>query len=325
MPRLFFRRLLLLAPLLLAATFLTQGLLLASPGNYFDTLAANAQLSPAVRERLKTQFGLDSNDPFTRYGKWAAQAMRGNFGYSFRYQMPVQNLIGERVAHTLLLTVTALVLAWGLAIPLGVWLAQHDSNWKTHLFNSGAALALAAPPVLLALGGLWLAARTGWFPVGGARDALRWDEFNALQKCADLLWHLCLPALVLATSQWAQYVRQVRAAMRETLFADYVRTARAKGLSETRVLYRHALRNALNPLATLFGFSLAYLLAGAVLVEQVFAWPGLGRLTVEALLAQDEPVVLASVALLTVMLVAGNFIADALLARFDPRIRWERQ
>jgi peptide/nickel transport system permease protein len=324
MAKLLIRRLLISIPLLLAATFLTQALLIASPGSYFDTLAADSQLSPELLALLKRQYHLESENTLVRYGHWLGQTLRGNFGYSFKHQLPVWSLIWERAGNTLLLTGTSLVIAWGLAIPAGAMAAAQRNKLADKLLGVFSSFALAMPTVLLSLLAVWFAAKTGWFPAGGLRDQIRWDEFSLPQKAADVLWHLALPAAVLSLSSLAQYLRQTRGEMIETLSQDYVRTARAKGLGERRILFRHALPNAANPLATLFGFSLAYLLAGAVLTEQVFAWPGLGRLTVEALLAKDEPLVMASVTLLTLMMVAGNLIADLLLAALDPRIRLEQ-
>jgi peptide/nickel transport system permease protein len=150
-----------------------------------------------------------------------------------------------------------------------------------------------------------------------------WDVMTPWQKFVDTIWHLVLPMIVLGTISLAQYVRQMRSEMIETLSQDYIRTAVAKGLSRRRVLFRHALGNAINPLVTLFGFSLATLLAGALLTEYVFGWPGLGTLIFDALSNKDEPIVMASVVMLVSMLVAGNVIADLMLATIDPRIRLE--
>lgn len=319
------RRLFALIPLLLAATFLTQALLVASPGSYLATLAADPHISPPLLALLKEQYHLESENVWVRYRQWLVEALRGNFGYSFKYQIPVWSLIWERLGNTLLLTGTSLVIAWGLAIPAGAVAAARRGAWIDRLIRVTSSLGLALPTVLLSLLLMLLAARTGWFPTGGIHDQIHWDEFSLPRKAGDVLWHLALPAFALSLGSFAQYVRQARGEMLETLGQDYIRTAQAKGLGRHRVVFRHALPNALNPLATLFGFSLAYLLTGAVLTEQVFAWPGLGRLMVEALLAKDEPLVMASVVLLTLTLAVGNLVADLLLAFLDPRIRLEQQ
>ncbi|HKP11656.1 MAG TPA: ABC transporter permease, partial [Blastocatellia bacterium] len=157
----------------------------------------------------------------------------------------------------------------------------------------------------------------------GIHDQVNWDYMSGGERFLDTLWHLVLPTVVLGTLGMAQYMRQMRSEMIETLSQDYIRTARAKGLPERRIIFRHALGNAINPLVTLFGLSLAYLLAGALLTEYVFAWPGLGTLVYEALRDKDEPLVMAAVTILVIMLVVGNLAADLLLAVIDPRIRVE--
>jgi peptide/nickel transport system permease protein len=167
------------------------------------------------------------------------------------------------------------------------------------------------------------AAKTGLFPAGGIHNQVNWDVMSGWERFVDTIWHLALPMIVLGTIGMAQYVRQMRSEMIETLSQDFIRTAQAKGLSPWRVLTRHALGNAINPLVTIFGFSLATLLAGALLTEYVFGWPGLGTLIFDALSSKDEPIVMASVVMLVLMLVAGNLIADLLLAIIDPRIRLE--
>lgn len=319
------RRLLALIPLLIAVTFITQGLLVASPGDYLSTLMESPSVSRELIEQLKKEYHLESENVFVRYWYWLTESLQGNFGYSFKYQVPVWQLIWERLFNTLLLTVAALVIAWGLAIPLGMLAAVKRNTWVDKLTGFISFFGLSIPSVFFSLLMVLFAAKTGWFPIDGMRDQIYWDEFTPLEKVRDVLWHLALPALVLGMISMAQYMRQMRSEMIETLSQDYIRTAKAKGLSPRRVLFRHALGNAINPIVTLFGFSVASLLTGAVLTETVFSWPGMGRLTVEALFAKDEPLVMASVVLLTVMLVLGSLISDVLLAVIDPRIRLQKQ
>jgi peptide/nickel transport system permease protein len=317
------RRMLALIPLLLAGALITQALLIASPGSFLASLAADPHISPQLLALLKQQYHLESESVWLRFGYWLGEAVRGNFGYSFKYRMPVGSLVWERLGNTLLLGGTSLFLAWGLAIPAGAVAAARRGGWVDRMVRLASSFGLAMPAALLALFLLLLAARTGWFPTGGLHDQIHWDQFSWPRKAGDLLWHLALPAMALSLGSLSQYVRQARGEMLETLGQDYIRTALAKGLGRRQVVFRHALANACNPLATLFGFSLAHLLTGAVLIEQVFAWPGLGRLTVEALLAKDEPLVMASVVLLSFTLAMGNLAADLLLAWLDPRIRLE--
>ena len=225
--------------------------------------------------------------------------------------------------NTLLLTGSALVFSWAFAIPLGVLAAVYRNRWGDKLIGLISFFGLSIPSVFFSLLMVLFAAKTGLFPAGGIHDQVMWGVMSPWQKVVDTLWHLVLPMIVLGTIGLAQYVRQMRSEMIETLSQDYIRTARAKGLSRWRVLTRHALGNAINPLVTIFGFSLATLLAGALLTEFVFGWPGLGTLTFDALSSKDEPLVMASVVMLVLMLVIGNLIADVMLAIIDPRIRLE--
>jgi peptide/nickel transport system permease protein len=226
------------------------------------------------------------------------------------------------MGNTLLLETVALLIAWGLAIPLGVWSGVKPNSLVDHVCGAVAYMTLSVPTVFLALLALLFALATHWFPVGDMRD-IHWDTFTPWHKFTDIAWHLVLPATVSGIASVAIYMRQTRSQMVETMSSDYVRTARAKGVPHRKVVFKHALRNAINPLVTLFGFSLSGLLSGSFLVEVVLNWPGLARATVDAVFTKDEPLVMASVLFATVVLVAGNFIADVLLAIVDPKIRLE--
>ena len=316
------KRLLAAVPLLVAVTFLTSTMMVLSPGNFLDELRLNPTISADYIARMEEKYHLDSENVFERYWYWLLPALReGDLGHSYVYKMPVAGLIGERVFNTLLLTGSALLCSWLLAIPFGVLAAFYRNRWVDKLTGVIAYFGLSIPSVFLSLLAILFAVKTGLFPVGGIRDEVNWDTFSAWEKVIDTAWHLVLPTVVLGTIGMAQYMRQLRSEMVETLSQDYILAARAKGAGWRRVLWHHALRNALNPLVTLFGFSLAYLLAGALLTEYVFSYPGLGTLIYQALERKDEPLVLASVAMLALMLVVGNLLADVLLAVLDPRIR----
>jgi len=317
------RRLLSLIPLLLAVSFITQALLVASPGNYVDVLSADPRVTRELRELLIRQYHLESNNIFERYWYWLWQALHGNFGLSFLYSTPVWTLVWQRLLNTLVLSVAALLISWGLAVPLGVVAAVKRGTWLDRVVGFFSFLGLSMPVVFFSLILVLLAAATQWFPTGGMRNEAMWDTYSVVQKLGDTVWHVILPATVLGVVSMGQYVRQLRGEMIETLGKDYIRTAVAKGLTWRRIVFRHALGNAINPLVSLFGFSLAYLLAGAVLTETVFAWPGMGRLTFDALINKDEPLVMASVVLVTVMLAFGSLASDVILAIIDPRIRLE--
>ena len=247
--------------------------------------------------------------------------LRGDLGMSLRQQRPVTEIIGEAVGPTLLLTVSAYLLHMVLALLAGTTMAARRGRPTDHLLQ-GVGL------VLYSLPGFWLglmlimffAGRLGWFPVGGmhAPDAA---FMPGPARLADLLHHLVLPVATLALGSFMGMARHLRASLDEALAQDYIVAARARGLSERTILWRHALPNALLPLVTLVGLHLPFLLGGAVVVEVVFGWPGMGRVTVEALWARDYPVIVATTLLSAVAVVAGSLVADVLYRRVDPRVR----
>jgi peptide/nickel transport system permease protein len=313
------KRLLHLIPLLLGVSLLTFLLMALAPGNYFTALSQNPQISQETIMRLKAQFHLD-RPWYVQYVFWLKNVLSGNFGYSMAYHIPATSLIFQRLWNTFLLSAFAMIVAWGVAIPLGIWAAVKKDSWIDHACSFIAFVGLSVPDVLLSLLALWFAAASGWFPVGGAQSPL-YDFMTPMQQFWDRAHHLILPALVLAASSLAGIMRQMRSNLLDTLRAEYVTAARARGLGEGWVVWKHALRNAINPLLTIFGYSLANLLSGAFIVENIMAWPGLGRLTIEAFFAKDSYLVVDGVVMATALLVAGNFIADLLLAWSDPRIR----
>ncbi len=305
----FLRRLLGLVPQLVAVSLLTYLLIDLAPGDYCDKLLENPNVSRSEVESCRAYYGFDR--PFAvRYARWLGRAVTGDFGRSFAYQQPVFGLVSARVANTLTLAVTALVLAWGIALPLGVASGTRPYSWIDKACGLFAYAGLSVPAVFLALLMLLFAWQTrDWLhlPIGGV-VSIDHDDYDLLGRFQDRLRHLALPAIVLAVTSMAGYMRQMRSSMIETMSQDFVRTARAKGLDERRVAWRHAFRNAVNPLITLFGYSLAALLNGSFL---------------EAIQKQDEPLVMSSVVVAATLLVMGNLVADVMLAASDPRIRLE--
>jgi peptide/nickel transport system permease protein len=238
--------------------------------------------------------------------------------------MPVVDLIGQRLLATFLLSVSALVVAWGIAIPLGVLAAMYKDSIFDRISAFLAYAALSLPEFFLALLFMFFAAQSGWFPMGGA-TSIEYEFMGAGGKILDRAHHLILPALALGIGSVASIMRIMRANFLDAIRADYVKTARAKGLRERRVMFVHALRNAINPLVSAFGFAFSGLLSGALIVEIVLQYPGLGQLMYQSILREDQFVVLASVMLGCTMLVAGNLLADLLLGWSDPRIRNNRK
>jgi peptide/nickel transport system permease protein len=314
------RRLLQLVPLLLAVVTLTFALLHAAPGDYVTTVAENPQVSPATLDAMRHRFGLDRPWP-EQYALYLRNLiLRGDFGESFSRHRPVFAVLGEGMLNTLLLAVAAALVTWGLAVPLGAWAAARPHRLTDRALSVVAFLGLSIPEVVLGLLLLMLAARTGWFPVGGMRS-LDWETMGLAARALDVLRHLVLPAVVVGVVPLASRMRQMRASVLDVMRLDYVTAARARGLGEGAVLWRHAVPNALNPLITLFGFTLGSLLSGSLVAEIVFSWPGLGRITYEAILARDQYLVTGSVLMAAMVLVLGNLVADVMLVAADPRLR----
>lgn len=320
MLRLILKRLLHLIPVLFGVSLLTFGLIQLAPGDYLATLTMDPSISESALKDMRTQFGLD-RPAWQQYGIYLKNVLlRRDFGYSFSRRQPVFTILGESLGNTLLLSLTAALLTWLLAIPLGTLAALRQHTWVDRLAAGVTFLGLSVPEVFLALLLMLLAYQTGWFPTNGMRS-LNHAELSPVGRLLDVAHHLVLPAIVLATVPLASRTRQMRANLLDVLRADYVTTARAKGLPESRVIGHHALRNALNPLITLFGYTLGGLLSGSFLVENVMGWPGLGRVTVEALLNRDLYLILGAVLMASTILVFGNLVADLLLMATDPRIR----
>jgi peptide/nickel transport system permease protein len=319
--RYFARRLAHAVLLLLGISVFSFALLQLAPGDFFSSLQLNPQISSRTVEALRSQYGLDKPLP-VRYGSWLHSVLKGDLGTSFAYNSPVAPLLALRARNTLLLTGTATLLAWLLAIPLGIWSAAHRGEWGDRVDGVMTSTLLIVPDLVLFLALLLLAVRTGWFPTGGMISA-EFNDLNFWSKVKDLANHLLLPSLGLALATLPPLVRHIRSAMIEVLDSPFIRAARAHGIAEGRVLLRYALPVAANPLISLFGFSIATMLSAGLLVEVILSWPGIGPLLVDAILAKDTYVVVGTVMLSSVFLVAGNFFADMLLFAADPRIRME--
>ena len=275
-------------------------------------------LTPERIDAMRRRFGIDQ-PWWIQYGLYLRNVLLLDFGDSFTFPRPVFAVLRDGLFNTLWLQATALLISWGVAIPLGVWAARRANTWADRSVAFGASLALAVPEMVSGLLLIYFAARSGFFPVGGMRSP-HWDTLPAGGQALDLVWHVALPALVLAFAPLAVYLRQTRGNLLDVLRRDYVTTARAKGLDEQAVAFKHALPNALNPLISLFGFSLAALISGSFIVEILFSWPGVGRTTFVALVTEDQYLAMGGVLMVSAMLVLGNLVADLLLAVVDPRI-----
>jgi peptide/nickel transport system permease protein len=313
------RRLAALIVLLLIIALCAFALVRIAPGDYLSELASNPQINPETIEHLRVRYGLDL-PWYTQFVRWLGRALRGDLGYSLDCQCEVAPLIGKHIFKTALLAVVGLTLALVAAFSLGVAAARLRSRLLDRALDTLAAVLLAWPTFLWALGGILLAAVTGWFPIGGV-ESPDYESFSTTQKIIDLLHHLALPALVIALKQMPHYLQMLRVSLVEAMAEEHITAARARGMGETRLLLKHGLRNAMNPMLTMIGQGAGALLSGTFVVEAVMSWPGIGSLAVRSLLARDLDPVVASLLLAAILLALANLAADLLLAAADPRIR----
>lgn len=315
------RRFLVSIPLLLGMSLVTFMFIQLAPGHYFDTLRMNPLISEEIIDAYRREYHLDRH-PIIQYIYWLKNLLKGDLGYSFTKMAPVTRIIGERVFNTLILSVSSIIFAWMVAIPLGIYTAVHQYRWGDKVFSILSFVGMSIPNFFFALLLLFLAQATGILPTGGMRS-IDYEGLPPFARFLDLMRHLVIPTIVIGTSSIAALQRLMRGNMLEVLRAQYVLMARAKGLPEDRIIYRHALRNAINPMVTIFGYELSSLLSGAALTEIICNWPGLGSLMLDAVRAQDLFLVMGSMVCGGIMLIMGNLVADILLAWVDPRIRYE--
>jgi peptide/nickel transport system permease protein len=312
------RRALQSALLLVAVSALSFAFADLAPGDYFSELRLDPRISGETVAGLRARAQIGRPLP-VRYASWAASAARGDFGYSLAYGGPVAPLLWERARATLLLTGTATVFAWLLAVPLGIWAATRRGTWREGIWNAVCSFLLSVPDLLWAILFLALAVGTGALPAGGMTSPA-FESMSGAERIADIARHLALPAAVLVLGLLPVLARHARAAMLEAMDAPFALAARAQGIPHRRLLFRHLLPAALNPLISLFGFSMGTLLSASLLVEVVMGWPGVGPFFLEAIMARDFAIVAAVVTISTAFLIAGNLLADLMLYRADPRI-----
>jgi peptide/nickel transport system permease protein len=320
MSRYIVRRLFASVPALLGVTLITFLLMHATAGSFLPGLELNPNLRPEDIQRIRQNLGL--NDPLpVQYWRWLTGLLHGDFGNSILDGRPVIGAILDRLPNTLLLTGAALLIGVGISLPFGV-VGAVRRGWTDNILTLLSVLGISLP-------GFWLGLllilvfsitfnRLGWpwLPSGGATSAVGGGDL------IDRLEHLILPAITLAFIDLAIWSRFTRSSMLEALSQEYIRTARAKGLAEGRVLYAHALRNAVLPLVTLLGLELPSLVGGGAIIEVVFSWPGIGRLALETALQYDFTMVLGLTTFTGMLVIGGSLLADLLFAALDPRIRY---
>jgi len=306
--------------LVLAVVVLNFVLVHAAPGDPVETIAgASGGMDEKLQAELRAQYGLDQPLP-VQLGIYLGKVVRGDLGYSYFFNLPVSGLIAERVPATLALVLTSVLSAFLIGTTLGVLSSRRPNGWLSQTINVLSLVGFASPAFWLGmLLVILLASVFPVFPVSGMRGIA--SDGRGLADVVDVLYHLVLPSLTLGLAYLAQYSRLSRAAMLDVLGADYIRTARAKGLSERVVLYKHALRNAVLPVVTVLGLQFGNVLAGAIVVETVFNWPGLGRLAYESVLRRDYPTILGVLLFASVVVIVMNQITDLCYRLIDPRIK----
>ena len=291
-----------------------------APGDPFSTSLDDPSFSPETRDRLRAQYGYDKPIA-TQYALWLRNIARGDLGISHNAARPVADVMAEAIPNTLLLMGTALVLGLLGGVGLGAWQAARRGTRAARLSNVAALTLLSVPEFLLAFAAVAvLAGRWRLFPIGGMIDFAQHDSMSFVGRVLDIVRHLTLPALTLGLVVAAAVSRYQRTEMLAVLPEDYVRTARAKGAPESRVVIRHALRNALGPIIQIAGLLLPALVGGAVFIEKIFGWPGMGLTMVEAVLGRDYALVLGGVLCTSTLVVLGGLLADIAAAFADPRV-----
>lgn len=320
--RFILKRIALSIPMLLGIAFITFLFIQLAPGNFLDSLQLNPNISDEIKDYYKETFHLDK-PVIIQYLYWLRNIVHLDFGYSFTYKVPVINVIVSRSLNTLILSVSSILFIWLVMVPLGVIAAVYQRKLIDNIISFISYMGISTPTFFLAFLLLFLAMVTGWLPLGGMHSILN-HRLSGSAQILDVAKHLIIPVLALSMGSIFALQRIMRASMIEVLQSSYIISAKARGISRVRILYIHALKNAINPLITIFGYQISGLLSGAALIEIICGWPGLGTVILKAVQAQDIYLVMGVVMISGMMLILGNLIADILLAYFDPRIRYER-
>ena len=310
--------------LVLAVVVLNFVLVHAAPGDPVETIAgASGGMSPELMAELRTQYGLDK-PLVVQLGVYLGKVLRGDLGYSYFFNLPVLDMIGERVPATLLLVLSAVTSAFVIGTTLGVLSSRKPNGMLSQFITVLSMIGFAAPVFWMGIMLVILFASViPILPVSGMRaaDASSGGRFFDIKDVLDVMHHLVLPTLTLGLVYLAQYSRLARSSMLDVLGSDFIRTARAKGLADGVVLYKHALRNALLPVVTVLGLQFGNVMAGAILVETVFNWPGLGRLAFESVLRRDYPTILGVLLFSSIVVIVMNLLTDFAYRLIDPRIK----
>jgi peptide/nickel transport system permease protein len=314
------RRILLMIPVLLGISIIIFALINSAPGDPYSSMI-DPNFTAEDKEVMLKAIGYYDPLP-VKYVKWIGRAVHGDLGFSIRYKEPVVSVIMRSFGNTLTLSLLSLLLSVLAAIPLGVISATRKYSIFDYVVTVFSFIGLSIPVFFLAMLMIkTLAFDLKLFPISGMQTV--GVTYTGINKILDRLYHMILPVVVLGLANMASLMRYTRSAMLEVVSQDYIRTARAKGVKERIVIYKHALKNALIPIVTVVCMSLGHMMSGAILTETVFAWPGMGTLVYQAILNRDYPLVIASTMLIAFFILAANLLADILYAFLDPRIKYD--
>jgi len=323
MGRYIFMRLVQSLFLLVGVSMLTFAIIQLAPGGFAQMMGESPDATAEDTARLTELWGLDQ-PVHIQYLRWAEQMVQGNFGDSLAQGRPISQMIGERLPATIFLNVIGLILIYIIALPIGIFSAVKQYSKFDHIMTFVAFLGQALPAFFFAMLLIYyVGMRVEWIPLAGmATIGVEWGEVSFMTWFADRSRYIVMPLAVIIFGGLAGLVRFMRASMLDVIHQDYVRTARAKGLSERVVIYKHTVRNALLPIVTSLGFAFSGLLSGSVVIESIFAWPGVGLLAIQAIFTRDYPVIMAFNLIGSIMLVIGMLVADILYVVVDPRIKY---
>lgn len=310
------RRILFMIPTLIGVSILIFFLFAAMPGDYFDSFI---RLNPNRLAELKALYGLDQ-PMIKRYFIWISGVLSGNFGFSLKYQEPVTTLLNQYMWNSFIVAIVSVILSWSIALIIGVSSAIKQNTWFDRIITVGVFIFMSFPSFFLGLLMIkFFAVDLNILPIGGMIDT--GSNNKGFFHILEIGKHMILPVLILTLLSVGSLTRYFRSGMIDVIKMDFIKTARAKGLKEKTVIFRHALRNAILPAITLLAFELPGLFSGAIITEQIFNWPGVGHIQLEAVYTRDYPVLMSFTLLLAALTIIGNLVADVLYAYADPRIR----
>lgn len=317
------RRFIYVIPVIILVSIISFMIIKIQPGEFGSQYLKNPDVSAEAIENMRERFGLEE-PAYKQYLLWIRGIVfKGDFGYSFTFKRPVTGLIAERLTWTIVVASATMFFTWTLGIPIGIYSATHKYSVFDHILTFIGFLGMSIPNFFLALILMYLVLNYGGTSVGGLFSSEFIGEPWSFAKFIDLIKHIWIPMIAIGTSGTATILRQMRGNLLDILGQQYITTARAKGLKERKVIYKHAVRNAINPLISIFGMRLPYLISGTIISAIVLNLPTMGPFFYEALLNHDQYVVMAFLMFSTLLMIVGNLIADIMLALADPRIRYD--